>query len=169
MATNSGSGSTVCSKYEALLEDYLNGALTREDGKRVAGHLETCAGCREALADAEASLRLLRLAGPVEDPGPGFARVVMARVRADEQERVTEGAGFWQPFVSFGWKFAVTATLAFGLLVTYDAGWARHPQPNAASARPTLRDIFSPDPVRAPANGDEALMMVAETDHDGNQ
>lgn len=168
MATNLGSGSTVCSSYESLLEDYLNGALSGADDKRVAEHVETCAGCREALANAEASLRLLRAAGPAEDPGPGFARVVMARIRAAEQEGVTEGAGFWQPFVSFGWKFAVTATLALGLLVTYDAGWGKRPQPNALSARPTLRDIFVQDRVITPANGDEALMMVAETGH-GNQ
>ncbi|MGD0955634.1 MAG: zf-HC2 domain-containing protein [Candidatus Acidiferrales bacterium] len=168
MATDLGSGSTVCSKCEALLEDYLEGALTGEDGKRVAGHLEVCAGCREALADAEASLRLLRVAGPAEDPGPGFARAVMARIRAAEQEGVTEGAGFWQPFVSFGWKLAVTATLALGLLVTYDAGWAKRPQPNEVSARLTVRDIFVQDRVITPANGDEALMMVAETGH-GNQ
>jgi hypothetical protein len=165
MATYLGSGSTACSKYEALLEDYLNGALPGADGKRMVGHLATCAGCREALAEAEASLRLLRVAQPADDPGPGFARVVMARIRAAEQGPVTEGAGFWQPFVSFGWKFAVSATLALGLLLTYDAGWARRPQPNAVSARPTLRDIFVQDRVITPANGDEALMMVAETSH----
>jgi hypothetical protein len=168
MAKDLGSGTTVCSSYESLLEDYLNGALAGANEKGVAEHVETCVGCREALANAEASLRLLRVAGPAEDPGPGFARVVMARIRAAEQERVTEGAGFWQPFVSFGWKFAVTATLALGLLVTYDAGWAKHPQPSALSARPTLRDIFVPDPMNTPANGDEALMMVADTGH-GNQ
>ncbi|MGA9631621.1 MAG: hypothetical protein WBQ63_09380, partial [Candidatus Acidiferrales bacterium] len=82
-----------------------------------------------------------------------------------EVERGAERVGFWQPFVSFGWRFAVTATLALGLLVTYDAGWGRHPQPNAPTARPIVRDLFTPDPVNTPANGDEALIMVAETNH----
>jgi hypothetical protein len=90
----------------------------------------------------------------------------MARIRAAEEQRTSERAGFWQPFVWLGWRFALTATLALAVLVTYDARWQKHPQPDLASARPIVRDLFSPDPARTlPASGDETLMMVADTSH----
>jgi hypothetical protein len=86
----------------------------------------------------------------------------MARIRMAEEER-TARARFWQPFVSLGWRFAATATLALGILLTYAARWGSGPQPNIAAVRPTeARDLFSPEPARAPASGDEVLIMVAE-------
>jgi len=155
----------ACSAYEALLEDYLSGDLNAADAARASNHLKECARCCEAFDAAGASVRLLRVAEATGDPGPGFARNVIARVRA-EQERTTERTSFWQPFVWLGWRFAVTATLALGLLLTYDARWAKRPQPNVAGARLiVVRDIFPLDQVRTPANGDEALLMVADTSH----
>jgi anti-sigma-K factor RskA len=166
MAADTGLGNAACEKYEALLEDYLNGELSGADARSAAEHWENCAGCRAALQHAAASVRLLRAAEPSADPGPGFARTVMARIRAAENEMVAGRANFWQPFVSFGWRFAATATLALVVLVTYNAGWGRRPQPKGVAVRPTDSiDIFAPEPARAPANGDEVLMMVADNGH----
>ncbi len=165
MATDTGARLGACPDYELLLEDYLNGELTGAEAQRVSAHVGSCAGCAEAWKGAVMSTALLRAAAGADDPGPAFSRVVMARIRAAEEDRSIERGGFWQPFVSFGWRFAVTATLALGLLVTYDAGWGRRPQPNTVAARPIVRDLFIPDPVNTPANGDEALIMVAETNH----
>jgi anti-sigma factor RsiW len=163
MATDPKSGYGACPEHEALWEDYIGGDLSSADAGRAEEHLGGCAACREALEMAAASRRLLRTVEPAEDPGPGFARLVMARIHTAQQERSSERAGFWQPFVWLGWRFAVTATLALGLLVTYDA---RQPQPDVASARPIVRDLFSPDPARTlPVSGDETLMMVADTSH----
>jgi len=165
MATDTGARHAACPEYELLLEDYLNGELAGPEAQRMTAHVESCAACAEAWKSAVMSAALLRAAAGAGDPGPAFSRLVMARIRAAEEERSAERGGFWQPFVSFGWRFAVTATLALGLLVTYDAGWGRRPQPNAGNTRPIVRDLFIPDPVNTPANGDEALIMVAETNH----
>ena len=168
MATDAEFENTACAKYESLLEDYLSGELGVADAKSAAEHWKNCAGCREALERAAASTRLLRFAGPSPEPGPAFARTVMARIRA-AQEQVSERVSFWQPFVSVGWRFAATATLALGILLTYNAGWGGHSQPNATAVRPSIvHDIFSPEPAGAPASADEGLLMVAETTHGSN-
>jgi anti-sigma factor RsiW len=162
MATDWGTTNAACEKYEALLEDYLNGDLSAADAKTVTEHWQGCAGCRAALQSAAASLRLLKVAAPTSDPGPGFSRVVIARIR----EKSAGGANFWQPFVSFGWRFAATATLALAVFVSYNAGWGHRLQPKVTTARPTESvDLFAPEPVRVPANGDEVLMMVADNSH----
>jgi len=165
MATDAGARYAACPEYELLLEDYLNRELTGAEAQRAAAHVESCAACAEAWKSAAMGAALLRAAAGADDPGPPFSRVVMARIRAAEEERSAERGSFWQTFVSFGWRFAVTATLALGLLVTYDAGWGRRSQPNATTVRPIVRDLFTPDPVNMPANGDEALIMVAESNH----
>src|SRR5579862_682371 len=128
---------TACTKYEAVLEDYLEGALGAVESRAAEAHWRDCAGCRAALNQASASVRLLRFAGPAAGPGPAFARTVMARIRAAEAEMTSssERASFWQPLVKFGWRFAATATLLLAVLVTYDAGWGRHLQHNRANAR----------------------------------
>jgi len=154
-----------CQAYEVLLEDYLNAELSAEDAKLAADHLADCAACRAAVKRANASTRLLRAAEPSPDPGPAFARMVMARIRSAENEKAASRANFWQPFVSLGWRFAATATFALAALVTYNAGWLHRSQPNVALQRPTV-DIFAPEPARAPATGGEVLMMVADTGHE---
>ena len=154
-----------CAQYEALLEDYLQGALGAAEVRSAEQHLRTCAPCREAFDEASAGARLLRLAGPSAGPGPAFARTVMARIRAAE-DRIAQRTGVWQPLVKFGWRFAATATVVLGVLVSYDAGWLRHTQRNVADARLTnVSDIFAPDPAKLPASRDEVLMMEAETTH----
>jgi len=170
MAKDEDFAVSSCASYEALLEDYVNGELDAGDAKRVAEHRKNCAGCNQALEHALASVRLLRAAGPWPEPGAAFARTTMARIHAAEQEKAAERVGFWQPFVSLGWRFAASASLALALLLTFAARSSSHSQPNVTSVRPIIgtHDLFSPDPSRAPANRDEALMMVAENDH-GNQ
>ena len=165
MATDTGA-KKACPEYELLLEDYLNGDLQGAEAQRAAAHIASCALCADAWQGAVMSAALFRAAASSPDPGPAFSRTVMARIRAADEERGSERGSFWQPFVSFGWRFALTAGLALGLLLTYDAGWSKRPQPNTPSARPiVVRDLFLPDPVSTPANGDEALMMVAESNH----
>jgi anti-sigma factor RsiW len=156
----------ACSESEALLEDHLTDDLSGADAKKLAEHLESCAACSTALEHAAPSVQLLRSVPPSADPGPGFSRVVMTRIRA-EMSRRGEQKSIWQPFVSLAWRFAATATLALALLVTFDA--VRHiqygRQLNLAYVPVTeTRDLF-PDPASPPANRDEVLMMVADTNH----
>lgn len=164
---NAAMDSGACPGYEAKLEDYVAGRLSNAQMNEVAEHLKSCAACDAAVNDAAASMRLLHLAESVGEPGPGFARVVMARIRS-EREASRETRGFWQPFVSLAWRFAATATLALALMVTYDvAQHGRSPQPYVTSARATeVRDLFTTDADRVPANRDDVLLvMVAEADH----
>lgn len=166
MAKDTEFGSTACTSYEALLEDYLEGALSVADARIAEQHWQNCASCRGALDQAASSAQLLRLVGPSDGPGPAFARTVMARIRAAEQDRSAERSGFWQPLVRLGWRFAATAAVLLGVLVSYDAGWGRRAQPNVTSARLMgVSDIFGPDPAKPPANRDDVLMMVADTNH----
>jgi anti-sigma factor RsiW len=155
-----------CVEFEALLEDHLTGELSGADAKKLAEHLENCAACSTALEHAAPSVQLLRAAQPAADPGPGFSHVVMARIRAEMSKR-GEQKSIWLPFVSMAWRFAATAALALALLVTFDA--VQHMryerQSNLAYVpRTETRDLF-PDPAGPPANRDEVLMMVADTNH----
>lgn len=156
----------ACPEFEALLEDQLTGDLSGAEAKKLEEHLKNCAPCSAALEKAAPSVQLLRAVQPSPDPGPGFSRVVMARIR-EEMSRRGEQRSLWQPFISLAWRFAATATLALALLVTFDAvlhiRYER--QPNLAYAPATeTRDLF-PDPAGPPANRDEVLMMVADTKH----
>jgi anti-sigma factor RsiW len=155
---------SACSEYEALLEDSISGEIGGTDAARLSQHLKECAGCREALEFVSLSPRLLRSAEPVADPGPGFARDVMARIRADQE--VNSEKSFWQPLIALGWRFAATATLALAVLVAYDTTSHRQPGPTVASMSAVrTQDIFSPDPARMPASRDEVMMMVAENEN----
>lgn len=156
----------ACVKYEPVLEDYLEGVLDEAGAEAARRHLQDCAGCSAALDQATGSVRLLQILEPSQAPDPAFARNVMVRIRSAEQERTAERAVFWQPFVVSGWRFAGTAALALGVLLTCDIGWSHYARLNVAPARSVEgMDLFAPEPARPPANKDEVLMMVAETNH----
>ncbi len=161
--------STACPEFEVFLEDHLAGNLTGENAARVSAHIRSCAGCRSALEDAAASVRLLSAVEPAADPGPGFARVMTARIRA-EMDRLAAEKSIWQPFVFLGWRFAATATLALALLLTYNATLEYRLQPGLASAvrQAEPRDMFS-DPGTTPESRDQALMMMVESSHGTHQ
>jgi Putative zinc-finger len=173
---------SACPEYEALLEDYLGGALCDANVAAVARHIEVCPNCRRAADAALAGTRMLREigeslsqlsgAGSFEarpQPSPAFPRIVMARIRAAEAERQADYEGFWRTLVSLGRKFALTATMAVALLAAYEAHSGGTSQPNVAAALPAdVREMFSPDPVSLPANEGEALVMVTETYHANN-
>ena len=167
------SSNNACLKYEAVLEDFLEGQLSASDSKDLGGHLAMCAGCRDALALAQDSIRLVRVLEPVAGPEPQFARLVMARIRADESARAEENVSFWRPFVSLSWRFAATAAVALVLLVGYDVVGNRSSVQgvavNQAEASQTeTPGIFTPEPTASPATRDDVLVMVAETNYGSN-
>ncbi len=153
----------ACLEFEALLEDHVTGDLSNADAAKLADHLESCVACTTALENAAPSADLLRALSPAPDPGPGFSRMMMARI-GQELSRLNEQKSVWQPFVSLAWRFAATATLALALLVTFDAVRHNNP-PDVAYLHPTQSRELFPDPGRVPADGDEVLMMVADTNH----
>ena len=159
--------SRACAEYEARLEDYVAGDAGGAVAGDVAAHLKSCEGCRVAFDAATASTRFLRMATPLmdraEDPGPGFARLVMARIRTEAVQRAQKS--IWRPVVTFAWRFAMTATVALALLVAYASRRPEQVTSNVAQMR--SGDLLSDpsDPVGPPTSGDDVLRMVANTDH----
>ena len=156
--------STACPEFEALLEDHLAGELGGPDAAKLSEHLKTCAGCWAALDLAAGSTRLLAVAEPTPDPGPGFARLVMARIRA-EQERASNEKSIWHPFVSVAWRFALAASLAVIALLTYTTTLRPVPDKNMAQLRATQPRDLTSDAGSPPDSRDEILLMMAETTH----
>jgi hypothetical protein len=99
------------------------------------------------------------------DPGAGFARVTMARIRAEME--TLEEKSIWRPFVSLAWKLSATAALALVLLVTFDV--KRHDNrldqdELAIMAANEAPELLS-DEGRQPSNRDEMLILMAEEGH----
>lgn len=88
----------------------------------------------------------------------------MARIRSEEVAR--QPRGFWQPFVSLGWRFAATAALALVGMVTYDVtSHQAASEPAAPVAQAQLRDMFTTDANSVPANRDEFLLVSADSEN----
>jgi predicted anti-sigma-YlaC factor YlaD len=158
-------GTSACGQYEAALEDHLNGDLAEAETAKLTEHLRTCSGCAGALTEGQASARLLRVGEPTADPGAGFSRIVMARIRSEMERR--EEKSIWRPFVSLAWKLSATAALAIVMLVTFDARRHENRQSRdvfAIVAATEAPELLS-DEARLPSNRDETLIMMAE---DGN-
>ncbi|MFZ0640452.1 MAG: zf-HC2 domain-containing protein [Candidatus Acidiferrales bacterium] len=156
-----------CGKLEPLLDDYLHGELPRATADRLAAHLNTCGNCREALDDLSISAKLVGAAFErTEDPGPGFVRLVMARINVAEQW-LQEQKSFWRPFEALVWRLAFSAALVLVFLFAYGVRISSEPP----EASPTTvfsqqRDIFTVPAQPTPSNGDEILMAVAEHRHE---
>jgi anti-sigma factor RsiW len=157
-----------CEKFEAHLEDYLSGDLPRQDAGRLASHLNACSDCRQALEEARLASRLVSLFDRAEEPGPGFTRLVMARVNAAETW-LQQQRNFWRPLEALAWRLAFSAALVLVFLFAYSLRSASEPQQAEAPAifgaqsdsfaRPAA---FSP----SPANSNEVLMAIAERQHE---
>lgn len=150
----------MCEAYEILLEDSVEGHLEGADAQSLAAHVDGCASCRTALEDARESARLLRRGEPTPDPGPAFTHMVMARIRT---ELPSEERGLWRLVAAFARPFALTATLALGLLLAYGAYWMPQ-QPTDTAVSGDTRELIS-DPSAPPATPDEILMIMAENEH----
>jgi predicted anti-sigma-YlaC factor YlaD len=163
MTSNAVYPTTACRQYEAALEDHLQGDLGGPQAAELAEHLKSCAGCRAALDEAVLSARLLRVAEPSADPGPGFSHLVMARIRSELH--LNEGKSVWQSFVSLAWRFAATAAFALVLLVSFDVAHHNQLQQDRSLMATNKLPELVPDRSSVPASADEVLLMMAETDH----
>ncbi|HTU33792.1 MAG TPA: zf-HC2 domain-containing protein [Candidatus Acidoferrum sp.] len=160
---NAEANSGACREYEGRLEDYLAGQLAGADAKQIADHLGRCGACRGAVEEAARAVRLLGVMEPTPDPGPGFARIAMARINGEIAAQ--EGKGFWQPFVALAWRFAATVTVVLALGLSYEAArehWAPRQTTVAQARLNDMRYMFSAEQDRVPASRDDVLIMVAE-------
>jgi anti-sigma factor RsiW len=147
------------------LEDYVNGEFADSETAKLKEHLKACSGCTEALAEAQVAARLLRAGEPTADPGPGFARVTMARIRGEME--TLEEKSIWRPFVALAWKLSATAALALVLLVTFDVKQRnnRLDQDELAIMAANEAPELLSDEGRQPSNRDEMLILMAEEGH----
>jgi anti-sigma factor RsiW len=151
-----------CEKFELLLENYVNGELSRSDAERVATHLDACGNCRAALDDARISARLVSAFEAVPDPGPGFARMVMARINVAERW-IKEQRSFWRPFEALVWRLAFSAVLALAFLFAYGIRVSHQTSINTATTVSAQQpDIFTVPVSTAPSSGDDVLVAIAE-------
>jgi len=107
---------SACARYEALLEDYLQGALGGTAAEEAEAHLERCVACREALEAARLGSELVRESrAPAAEPGGAFATRVLARIREAEGQQ----AQFWRPLEVLASRVAVTAAVLLLVLGAY--------------------------------------------------
>ncbi|MGH9571993.1 MAG: hypothetical protein ACRD40_00465 [Candidatus Acidiferrales bacterium] len=164
MNVENGFASCACPEYEAMLEDYLGGALENGASRKLTQHLMSCAGCSRAVEDAAAASEILRGMERVADPGPSFTHMVMARVRTAESESRTS---FWEPFVSLAWKFATTAALALVVMLAYAThGTNSAANTTVATAAPQgeVQQMLTAGQSMVPATRSDLVRMVTETD-----
>ncbi len=159
-----------CKKFEPLLDDYLRGRVPPSVAESVDSHVESCANCREALSDLHISTRLVNGAfEPVPDPGPGFARLVMARINTAE-EWIQEQISFWRPIEALSLRIVFSAALVLIFLFAYslqvrNAPVALQSEPSAIFSQQTetfQTASFSP----SPSNNDDVLVAIAERHHE---
>jgi hypothetical protein len=158
-----------CSEVEPFLDDYSRGGLPRATAERLAAHLEMCSGCREALDDLRISTKLVGATfEETADPGPGFARLVMARINTAEHW-LQEQRSFWRPFETLALRLAFSAALVLAFLFAYGVRISSEvPESPATAVSVQQRDIFTVPSTPAPSNNgnDEILMAVAERHYD---
>ena len=150
-----------CRRYEARLEDYLNGA----GDSGLEEHLSQCASCRMALEDSRMAGTLLREAWePAGEPGSAFLAGVMARIR-EEQMRAQSPAAFWNPLEFLASRLSLTAAMLLLALSVYLAEFT----PRRTAAPPSPQSEMSatdfPQPPGDPVSNEEVLQSLAERNY----
>ena len=156
---------SACAEREPQIEDLLSEELHGAERERLVQHIQDCAGCTAAFESAKLSQRLLRVAGPSQDPGPAFTRMVLARIRTEQQASGASDKKYWQPLVAFASRFAISATLALGLLVAYGTMTKVVHAPSVASLGASQPSEIFPDPSNAARSRDDVMLWLAENNH----
>ncbi len=146
-----------CRRYEARLEDFLNGAADPELNE----HLSHCANCSTALEDSRLTGKWLREAcEPAAEPGSAFLAGVMTRIR-EEEMRAQSPAAFWNPLEFLASRLALTAAMLLLALSVYLAEFT--PRHGMATPSPTEMSAMDfPQPPGDPVTNDEVLQSLAE-------
>jgi hypothetical protein len=151
-----------CRKYEARLEDCLQGANDTE----LSEHLRQCADCRAALENSRLGGQLLREAWePASEPRSAFLAGVMARIR-EEKMRTESPAAFWNPLEFLASRLSLTAAALLFVLAVYMVGYVPRRAPTLpTSARTELNAADFPQPPGDPDSNEEVLQSLVERDY----
>jgi predicted anti-sigma-YlaC factor YlaD len=148
-----------CRKYEARLEDYLQGAPDSELDE----HLRRCSDCSAALDNSRVAGDLIREAyEPASEPHPAFLAGVLARIR-EEELRAESPAAFWSPLEFLASRLSMTAAVLLLALSAYLVGFAPRREP--ATQLPNRTELSAsdfPQPPSDPGNDEEVLVSLAE-------
>lgn len=155
----------ACSAYEILLEDYLSGEFKEPDQQRVAAHLSSCPVCSEMVKLAKIGQQLLRNSSePAVEPGPFFARRVMAAIQSAETG-AAEKTNFWKPLEVLALRAAWSASAALVLLLSYGAISGIPSRPPVAEMRSADSLGLFPDPVNQALNPEDVLTYAGEANN----
>jgi hypothetical protein len=148
-----------CRKYEARLEDYLQGAPDSELDE----HLRQCAGCSAALDNSRLAGDLIREAyEPAGEPHPAFLAGVLAKIR-EQKLREESPVAFWSPLEFLASRLSMTAAVLLLALSAYLVGFAPRSAPaEPAHSRTELSASDFPQPPSDPGNDEEVLVSLAE-------
>ena len=148
-----------CRRYEARLEDYLQGTSDSE----LDGHLAACADCRAALENSRLAGDLIReVWEPVSEPRPAFLAGVLAKIR-EEKMRAESPAAFWSPLEFLASRLSMTAAVLLLALSAYLVGFAPGHEPVVQLPSQTeLNASDFPQPPGDPDSNEEVLQSLAE-------
>jgi hypothetical protein len=149
----------ACRKYEARLEDYLQGTSDSDLDE----HLARCADCRTALENSRFAGDLIRQAwDPAGEPRQVFLAGVLAKIR-EEKIREESPAAFWNPLEFLASRLSMTAAVLLLALSTYLVGFAPRREPAAPLPNRTeLNASDFPQPPGDPDSNEEVLQSLAE-------
>lgn len=149
---------TACERYEAALEEYLEGAMPSAE-LRV--HLERCTGCRAAVESARLAGELLREAmEPAAAPQGAFVTRVMAHIRAAETEKAG-ASDLWGVLEVLARRMALTAAMALVLIALYVGFFEPQRDLAANSSQTEVSDSF-PALTGQPATANDQFLAQAE-------
>lgn len=151
-----------CPDYQASLEDILRDGDARiEPGSPLERHLQGCADCRQALQDALLASKLMRHARyPEIASSPAFVTRVMASIREAAQ---AAPSAIWRPLELLASRMALVAAVLLLMLSVYLREFTPARGTVAVNA-PTEIGAGMPEPQAQPADADEVLMSLADTE-----
>jgi hypothetical protein len=163
-----------CRRFEARLEDYLQGA----DDSELNEHLRHCEDCRAALENSRLGGELLRDAwepgreaylpgGSVRSPhsDSAFLAGVMSRIR-EEKTRSESPAAFWNPLEFLASRVSLTAAGLLFALAVYMVGFVPQRVTTPVTFPQTeLNAADFPQPPGDPDSNEEVLQSLVETNY----
>lgn len=155
-----------CRKYEARLEDHLQGNLQSSYDSDLNGHLRQCGNCRAALENSRTGAELLRDAWqPAAEPRSAFVAGVMAKIQ-EEEMRSASPAAFWNPLEFLASRLSLTAATVLLALSVYMVAFApRRPLSLPSSGRTELNAADFPQPPGDPESNEEILQSLVERNY----
>lgn len=145
-------------QFSSLLSDYLDDELSARQRDEIEAHLETCAACRQTLAELR---QVVARAGQVTDQGP--ARDLWPDI-ADRLARTRDASSLWRRRFTFTLPQAAAAGLALVLasasgvwLLQSPAGDGRSEPPEPQTTAVTRAGLAEESYDRAIADLEQVL------------